>query len=696
MIRLRLLAVSTALLFVCAFFAPSSSAGQSADVIVYGATPGGFCAAIAAAREGASVILLEPTAHVGGVNTGGLSFSDSNQTVRSTVMGLFDEWHRRIEKEYQQRGVTLPYDVSVKDNSKWTYEPGVAAKITREMLGEAGVKVLPEQVLQSVEKNGARITQLVTDKASFSARVFIDATYEGDLMAAAGVSWTIGRESREAFGESLAGRQYPKRKMPISGFDADGNLLPLLTTADAGGEAIGDDKVMVYSFRLCLTKDPANRVDFPAPDTYDPARFEIIRRYYAQEKRPHLLWDIYPLPNGKFDANNGIGKQFSMGLVGGCNGWSEADQAGRQKIWEAHKQYTLELYHFLTTDAAVPEHLRKELAAYGLCRDEFAATGHWSPQLYVREGRRMQGLHVITQTDIIDQPEKADAIAVSSFPIDSHDCRRIALPLSEGGGVINEGTIFPVRMKGRKHGYPYQVPYRSLLPRAEQCDNLLVPVALSSSHVAISSIRVEPTWMILGQSAGVAAALTIEEDTPVQDVPYPKLRERLLASGQVLDLPILAELPPEPEQVVSIDPATLPGIVLDDEKAELKGPWSRSTGFKPHIGSGYLHDDRRADGQSSASFTFTVPKSGRYQIRAAYSAHPTRATRVPIQVKNGDRTSSFVLDQTEPLPDGAAFRDAEIVELSADNETTITISNHDTDGFVILDALQLIGIETGK
>ncbi len=693
MTRFRLLSFSIALLSALAFLLTSARADERANVIVYGATPGGFCAAIAAAREGASVILLEPSAHIGGVNTGGLSFSDSNQTVRSTVMGLFDEWHRRIEKEYQSRGVTLDYDVSIKDNSKWTYEPSVAAKITEQMLTEAGVKVLPQHVLKSVIKDGARIIQLITDQGAFDARVFIDATYEGDLMAAAGVSWTIGRESREAFGESLASRQYPKSKLPISGFDDNGNLLPLLTDADTGDDAVGDDKVMVYSFRLCLTKDPSNRVDFPAPANYDPARFEIVRRYFGQEKRPHQLWDIYPLPNGKFDANNGIGKQFSMGLVGGCNGWSEADQAGRAGIWEAHKQYTLELYHFLTSDAAVPEHLREELAAYGLCRDEFADTDHWSPQLYVREGRRMQGLHVITQTDIIDQPEKADAIAVSSFPIDSHDCRRIALPLSEGGGVINEGTIFPVRMSGRKHGYPYQVPYRSLLPRAEQCDNLLVPVALSSSHVAISSIRVEPTWMILGQSAGVAAALTVEKDTSVQDLPYPELRERLLASGQVLDLPVLPELPPEPKKVVSIDPASLPGIVLDDEHAELKGKWSRSSNFKPHIGSGYVHDESSGDGKSIAVFTFTAPKSARYQLGVAYSAHETRATQVPIVIESGTHKAELLFDQTQALPEGEHFRPAGTVALSADSETTITIRNHDTDGFVILDALQLIEIE---
>ena len=660
---------------------------RKADVVVYGATPGGFCAAIAAAREGASVILVEPTGHIGGVNTGGLSFSDSNQTVRSTVMGLFDEWHRRIESDYRARGIALPYQVNVKDQTHWTYEPHVAMRVTLAMLDEAGVEVLKQRVLRSVMKTGNRIMSMAADDDTFEARVFIDATYEGDLMAAAGVGWTIGRESRAQYGESLAGKTYPKKKMAISGFDQEGELLPLITTADAGPDEAGDKNVMVYSFRLCLTKDPANRVPFPEPAAYDPARFEVVRRYYQNEKMPHLLWDLYPLPGGKFDANNGIGKQFSMGLVGAANGWSEADDTERAKRWEEHRQYTLELYHFLTTDPAVPDVLRGQLAELGLCRDEFPEHGHWSPQLYVREGRRMISDYVLSQRDIIDEPEKADTVIVSSFPIDSHDCQRVALP---GGGVINEGTIMPVRMPGRGHGYPYQIPYRSLVPKIGECDNLLVPVALSCTHVAISSIRVEPTWMILGQSAGIAAALVLRENVAVQALSYPSLRERLLAAGQVLDLPVLGEIPPPPKPAMNVDPATLPGLILDDAKAELSGSWSLSSNFTPHIGNGYRHDDKRADGQSIARFHFKAPKSGRYDLRVAYSAHETRATSVPYLVESGEHRTEIKVDQTIPLPSGELFRSAGMVDLSGDTETTITVSNRATNGFVILDAIQLL------
>jgi hypothetical protein len=664
----------------------------AADVIVYGATPGGFCAAIAAAREGAQVVLLEPSAHVGGVNTGGLSFSDSNQTVRSTLLGLFEEWHRRIAADYASRGVKLPYDVAVKDNAVWTYEPHVAARVTDTMLKEAGVKVLTKQPLEGVDKEGSKIVGLRTSAGLHTAKVFVDATYEGDLMAKSGVVWHLGRESRDEYGESFAGRQYPKEKMAINGFDANGLPLPLITTLRTGDDQAGEETVMVYSFRLCLTKNPANRVPFPEPKAYDPARFELVRRYFQKYPNAPLPWDLYPLPGDKFDANNGIGKMFSMGLVGEANGWCASDPAGRAKLWEKHKQYTLEFYKFLTTDEAVPAKIRATMAELGLCRDEFPETEHWSPQLYVREGRRMDGRHMLTQKDVLEDPKKDDAIAVSSFPIDSHDCRRIALP----DGVINEGTIFPVRMPGRRHGYAYHIPYRAITPSASECSNLLVPVALSATHVAYSSVRVEPTWMAIGQSAGVAAALAAKAGITVQALDYPQLRERLLNQAVVLDLPVL---PPVGKVArssgpVSLDRNSLPGLILDDAQAELTGEWERSTNFKPHVGTGYLHDEQRSDGKSCAVFRFKGPADGEFELRMAYSAHPTRTTRLPVTIVGGGADHPFTVDQTQPLPAGEAFRQIGRVHLRQGVDYTLTVSNEDTRGFVILDAFQLLPVAT--
>ena len=433
----------------------------------------------------------------------------------------------------------LPYDVAMKDNAVWTYEPHVAARVTDAMLKEAGVLVMTKQALEDVEKEGSKIVALTTQAGRHTAKVFIDATYEGDLMAKSGIVWHLGRESRDEFGESYAGRQYPKTKVAINGFDADGLPLPLITSLRPGDEQAGEQTVMTYSFRLCLTKDPANRVPFPAPKAYDPARFELVRRYFQKYPNAPLPWDLYPLPGGKFDANNGIGKMFSMGLVGEGNSWCVADPASRAKLWDKHKEYTLEFYQFLTTDAAVPVKIRTAMAELGLCRDEFPETEHWSPQLYVREGRRMDGRYTLTQKDVLETPQKDDPIAVSSFPIDSHDCRRIALP----DGVLNEGTILPVRMPGRPHGFAYHIPYRAITPSASECSNLLVPVALSASHVAYCSVRVEPTWMTIGQSAGIAAALAAKEGVTVQTLDYAKLRERLLARDLVVELPILSPLP---------------------------------------------------------------------------------------------------------------------------------------------------------
>ncbi|WP_145356969.1 FAD-dependent oxidoreductase [Alienimonas californiensis] len=665
------------------------TAGQEydADVIVYGATPGGFCAAIAAAREGAAVILLEPTDHVGAMTTGGLSHCDSNQMVRSTVMGLFDEWHTRVVKDYADRGLPAPYDPAVKDQSIWTFEPHVAMRVTRQMLEEAGVTTLTERPLKRVVKDGPRIRSLVAGNDRFRGRVFVDGTYEGDLMAAAGVDWTIGREGREEYGESLAGRQYPKAKMNVDGFDDEGALLPLVTTDDPGPDAAGDRHVMTYSFRLCLTEDPDNRAPLPEPARYDPARFEVVRR--ALQAGVPVGFDLYPLPGGKLDGNNSIGGQFSLGLVGGGDDWHAADEAGRQQIWEAHKQYTLEFFRFLTTDPAVPAEVRNRYARLGLCKDEFAGYGHFSPALYVRESRRMQGLYVISQKDVLDSPRKDDPIAVSSFPIDSHDCRRLALP---DGGVINEGTIFPVRRGKSRQGYAYHVPYRAIAPKPEQCDNLLVPVALSCTHVGVSSLRIEGTWMILGQSAGVAAALTAETDAAVQALPYPKLRERLLAQGQVLELPDVSELP---SATGSVAVETLPGIVLDDANARLTGEWGRSTNFQPHVGSGYVFSGRPGDatpgdGGATATFRFQAPQAGEYQFLMSYSAHETRAANVPVSVVSGSHKQEFAVDQTQPLPPGGQFRLVGAVRLEGGVETTVTVSNRQTVGFVIVDALQFL------
>lgn len=500
------------------------------DVAVYGATPAGICASVAAAREGRRVALIEPTKHVGGVMSGGLCFSDSNQCDRRTLLGLFEEIHKRIVAKYKEQGVTLPYDVAVKDQSRWMYEPHVAQEVFDEMLAEAKVQVIRNAPATGATKTGNRIGVLETKAGRFVAKQYVDASYEGDLMALAGVSWTIGRESKEAHDESLAGHQFPKRPMKGSPRDAAGKLLPLMTAESAGPDE-GDKHVMTYSFRVCFSDDPANRVELTEPPGYDPARFELARRAIAEDPKG-VMFDIYPLPGNKFDGNNAIGKQISFGIIGGGDQWAEASWEDRQKIWQEHKDYALQFLWFLRTDESVPEHVRTRVASLGLAKDEFAETDHWPPALYVREARRMVGPYVLTQHDVRTNTKKKDSIGVGSFPIDSHDCQRVA---TADGGWINEGTIMPKRLPAG-HGQPHQIPYRAITPREEECANLLVPVCLSATHVALSSVRVEPTWMMLGQSAGVAAAMAAEGDTAVQQLPVKELQQRLIAAGQVLEL----------------------------------------------------------------------------------------------------------------------------------------------------------------
>ncbi len=657
-----------------------------AHVIVYGATPGGFCAAIAAAREGAKVILLEPTGHLGGLSTGGLSHCDSNQMRREALTGLFEEWHLRIAQDYVARGRPAPYDPKDKTPGiRWVFEPSVASRVTQAMLTEAGVSVVTHCRLQTVDKSGARITALRTTQGAFTARTFVDGTYEGDLMAAAGVAWAIGREGRAEHGESLAGKQHPKPAMKVNGRDAAGGPLPLITGTDAGPDAAGDAHVMTFSFRLCLTRDPANRVPIPEPKNYDPARFELARRALQAGIRG-IGFDLYPLPGNKLDGNNSIHGQVSLGLVGGSDTWHAADEAERARIWEAHRQYTLEFLRFLRTDPAVPAKLRADYASLGFCQDEFAANGHFPPALYVRESRRLQGLYVLTQKDILESPHKEDAVAVSSFPIDSHDCQRVVRP---DGTVMNEGTILPVRVPQTGVGYAYHVPYRALLPKPAQCANLLVPVALGSTHVAMSSLRIEGAWMAIGQAAGVAAALAARGDRPVQDLPYAELRARLLAQGQTLELPAAPARKPTPPAGPKAPSTATANLTLDDPDAELTGTWTRSTTFKPHVGQGYLHDEQRADGKSRAVFRFKGPSDGEFDLRMAYSAHPTRVQRLPVTVSGEGTEQRWVVDQTLPLPAGETFRGVGRLRLRQGADYVLTVVNDGGPGFTILDAFEL-------
>jgi hypothetical protein len=496
------------------------------DVIVYGATAGGTIAAIAAAKEGRSVALLEPRRHVGGMITGGLGRTDMDRQ-QHVIGGMSREFFERVGAHYGEP-------------ESWLFEPKVARQVLLGWLTEAHVPVFYEQRLRGVRKNGATIVGLDTvGGQSYTARVFIDATYEGDLFAAAGVSYTIGREDRSKHGESLAGRQdilpgNHQLRVATSPYGSDGKLLPYLVRQDDVAQiGEGDGRIQAYCFRLCVTKNPASRLPIPRPAHYDRAPLGLVRNYVKSLGANARLGDflgISELPNQKTDINASV---VSTNLVGASWEYPEASHERRQEIWDEHLLYAQSLLYFLGNDPSVPSHLREEMQQWGLAKDEFVDTGHWPHQMYVREARRMVGEHVLTQHDLQTNRRKYDSIGMGGYNIDIREVQWIARQVyrfpNVSDEVLMEGYVsVPVDA--------YEIPYRSLLPRQGEADNLLVPTCISSSHVAYASFRMEPQYMIAGQAAGVAAAMAVAADVPVHHVNIPALQQRLGAQRQILSL----------------------------------------------------------------------------------------------------------------------------------------------------------------
>jgi hypothetical protein len=509
----------------------------SYDVVVYGGTPAGVVAAVAAAREGVRVALLEPGGHLGGMMSGGLGESDIGD--RPDVIGGYSlEVFTRIRRAYGLTGSPDP-----KDHTQWDFEPHVAEAAFDAMAREANVRVLFGERLREtggVRTTGGRVVELVTERGTrLSAPVFVDATYEGDLMARAGVSYTWGREAASQYGESLAGvrAETPQHNfvtvgVRVRGLDDAGRPLAGVLASPRGAPGAGDRKVQAYNFRVTVTNVAANRVPFPEPRGYDPRRYELLRRLVdalgARNGRPPRMSDLLivsPLPNGKFDVNNR--GPVSTDHINASWGYPDGTYAERARIWQDHVEYVQGIFYFLANDPRVPRPLREEVRAFGLPRDEFADTDHFPRQLYVREARRMVGDLVMAQRDIQTDVTKPDAIGMGSYRSDSHNVQRFA---TDSGFAENEGNMEVTIV-------PYEIPYRVMLPKRREATNLLVPGAFSASHVAFSTVRMEPQWMIIGQAAGVAAAQAVRREVAVQDVDVEALRGRLREQRAVLSLP---------------------------------------------------------------------------------------------------------------------------------------------------------------
>jgi hypothetical protein len=503
------------------------------DVVVYSATPCGIAASIAAAREGASVILIEPTKHVGGLSTSGLNTAEVEHMLKWTVGGFADEFYQRLGKHYGTK------------KAAYEFESGLAERIYLEMLKEAGVRVIYNSSVDKVTKHGTAITAIsLSDGSKVTGKIFIDASYEGDLMARAGVSYVVGRESKAEFDEEAAGIRFDKESRKARTVDADGKLLPGISGwAKDFREGDAHRGTMNYNFRLIVTRDPKFHVPIPAPKNYDPKRFELLASWLKDQAAQNQLMsirqylDFYGRRNSKFELNNKQAAIFSLGHFGGQFDWSEAGYEQREKIYEDHMDYTLGLLHFLANDASVPKTMKDEMKAVGLHKDEFADNNHLPYQLYVRESRRMRGEYVVRQQDVQTERRKPDSIAMGSHFIDCHHVQRLALNENE---FINEGRIWRI-------GYAYQIPYRSMTPKSSECTNLLVPCAASFTHVAYCTLRVESTWMITGHAAGVAAAAAAKHSTDVQKIDVPALQEKLRAQKQVIDF--IPDMPEKCEQL---------------------------------------------------------------------------------------------------------------------------------------------------
>jgi len=492
------------------------------DVIVYGGTPGGITAAIAAARDGASVILLEQTRHVGGLSTSGLNRDECNHLDRPTLGGLCEQFLEEAVKRSDGRWT---------EGSSRTWQSGIAEQVFIEMLKEAGVEVRYEQLLAEVEKDGTRITELrVRGGKVYRAKVFIDATYEGDLMAKAKVSYAIGRESAEQFGESIAGVRYLDDKVAISPFDDDGKLLFGVMQGKPPEAGSASEVPICYNVRLNLTSDEANRVPIEKPDSYDPMHHELLARALNAGLFKNLSAIIGLYPMGDSDKRELNNRQFSivsMSIPGAQTQWAEASFEEREAIHQKYRDYTHGMLWFLKSDPRVPGNIRGEMAPYGFCKDEWADNDHWPHYLYIRAARRMQGEIILTEADIIEDVNKEDVIHVGSHFIDCHHAARYA---TESGHIINEGRIWKV-------GTRFDIPYRAITPKVGECSNLLVPVCASASHVAFCTIRLEPTWMHLGEAAGIAAAMAGKSGKSVQAVDVKSLQARLLELGIPLEHP---------------------------------------------------------------------------------------------------------------------------------------------------------------
>ena len=521
-----------------------------ADVIIYGGTSAAVIAAVQVKKMGKSVIVVSPDTHLGGLSSGGLGFTDTGN--KEVIGGLSREFYQRLyqyyqnnstwqwqkKEEYGNKGQGTPA-IDGTNRTMWIFEPHVAEQVFEDFVKENKLLVYRNEWLDRSAKGVVKVSGSIHSFRTLSgnvyqAKMFIDATYEGDLMAVAGVDYHVGREANSVYGEQWNGVQ-PEVfqhghhfKAKISPYkianDSTSGLLPEISSEPIAEYGSGDNKIQAYCFRMCLSNHPENRVPFPKPEGYDPARYELLARVFASGWRE--TFDKFDnIPNRKTDTNNH--GPFSTDYIGKNYDYPEASYERRKQIIKEHELYQKGLMYFLQNDKSVPADVRDKMQEWGLPKDEFKDNGNWPHQLYIREARRMIGEFVMKEADALGKTQVPNPIGMGSYALDAHNAQRY---IKKDGYVQNEGDI------GVHPDKPYSIAYGSILPKEKECNNLLVPVCLSSSHIAYGSIRMEPVFMILGQSAATAAVLSINNKVSPQQLPYSKLKAVLLRDKQRLEL----------------------------------------------------------------------------------------------------------------------------------------------------------------
>lgn len=613
------------LLFLCAISLAgrvSAQAAQTVDVCVYGGTSAGIIAAYTASKMHKTVVLVEPGQHLGGLTTGGLGYTDIGN--KYAITGLSRNFYRQVGKHYGRF-------------EQWIFEPSVAGSVFRQYLQQASVQVQTGWYVTAAAKQNGRITSISVQQVDANgvpsggekqirAKMFIDCSYEGDLMAKAGVSYIVGREANSVYNETYNGVQLREKHQFPDGIDPykiPGNpgsgLLWGISAEQLAPAGSGDKKVQAYNFRICLTDDPSNRLPITRPDDYDSSRYELLLR--VLEKKPAKnLWGFLKfdlMPNHKTDINNN--GPFSTDMIGMNYDYAEADFAKRQQIIRAHESYTKGLLYFIGHDSRMPEHLRNEMLRWGYPKDEYTASNHWSPQLYVREARRMIGAYVMTQANCEGREKVEDAIGLAAYTMDSHNCQRVVV----NGMVKNEGDV-------QIGGFgPYPIAYRAITPKAGECANLLVPVCLSASHIAYGSIRMEPVFMALAQAASTAAVLAIDENKTVQQVDARKIRATMDADPLVN--------------------GSTPEILVDNDDAThvtVQGSWKKDKagayGASMYVSSNDINT--RGTEANTIRFTPEVVKAGRYHVYSYVPKLQQMAPAIPVSVFDGRQKTTKTID----------------------------------------------------